>query len=217
MKLYRPVGLAELALIWDSDCREFPPRLPDQPIFYPVTSAEYATQIARDWNTKSSTFAGYVTSFDVDDIFLSKFDRHIVGSAVHEEYWIPAKDLPDFNRAICGAIQVDAAFFGDSFVGFIPDRAGLKGKNLDQQFVALAGSWDYSRMDFVLEISVNRKAVYLNCLFWLARDFAACGVDQKLKSAALGGIVEAWQFSQIEPSLPAAFMIAVAEQSSSHS
>jgi hypothetical protein len=25
--LYRPVGLDELALIWDARCREFPPRL----------------------------------------------------------------------------------------------------------------------------------------------------------------------------------------------
>jgi hypothetical protein len=33
--------------------RAFPPRLPEQPIFYPVTNEEYAKQIAKDWNTKS--------------------------------------------------------------------------------------------------------------------------------------------------------------------
>ena len=65
-RLYRPLGLHELALIWDSGCRVFPPRLPDQPIFYPVTNVEYATQIARDWNTKDGSFAGYVAEFEVE-------------------------------------------------------------------------------------------------------------------------------------------------------
>ena len=48
--LYRPVGPKELELIEDSGFREFPPRLPDQPIFYPVTNHPYATQIARDYS-----------------------------------------------------------------------------------------------------------------------------------------------------------------------
>jgi hypothetical protein len=141
-RLYRPVGLKELALMWDSGCREFPPRLPEQPIFYPVTSAEYATQIARDWNTKSPSQAGYLTSFDVDDNYLLKFDRHVVGSAIHEEYWIPANELDEFNKSIRGPINVDAAYFGDSFAGFIAVEAGLKGKNATDQFVELARSWE---------------------------------------------------------------------------
>jgi hypothetical protein len=211
-RLYRPVGLAELALIWDSGCREFPPRLPEQPIFYPVTSAEYATQIARAWNTKSSSFAGYVTSFDLNDEYLSQFERHIVGSAIHEEYWIPAGQLPDFNRAIRGLIEVDAAYFGDSFTGFVPDKAGLKGMNAEQQFIALARNWDYSRMDFTLEISVNRKAVFLNCLFWLRHDFTAYSIDQKLKSAALAGVIEAWRVSLVNPDLPSEFKTAALQR-----
>jgi hypothetical protein len=48
----RPVGPEELRLIAASGYREFPPRLPEQPIFYPVMNEEYATQIARDWNVK---------------------------------------------------------------------------------------------------------------------------------------------------------------------
>ena len=204
-RLFRPVGLHELALVWDSGCREFPPRLAEQPIFYPVTSADYATQIARDWNTKTSSYAGYVTSFDVDRDYLSKFERHIVGSAIHEEYWIPAQNLGEFNQALRGLIDVDAAFFGDSFTGFIPDKAGLEGKNAEEQFVVLARSWDYSRMDFALEISVNRKAVYLNCLFWIMRNFTSYNIDNNLKSATLAGVVEAWKYGKVEPGLPGAF------------
>jgi hypothetical protein len=36
--LWRPVGPEELALIRAADMRAFPPRLPEQPIFYPVLS-----------------------------------------------------------------------------------------------------------------------------------------------------------------------------------
>ena len=44
--LYRPVGAEELRLIEASGMRAFPPRLPEQPIFYPVTNEAYAVQIA---------------------------------------------------------------------------------------------------------------------------------------------------------------------------
>ncbi len=36
MILYRPVGMDELRLIYGAGMRSFPPRLPEQPIFYPV-------------------------------------------------------------------------------------------------------------------------------------------------------------------------------------
>jgi len=203
--LYRPVGLDELALIWDSGCREFPPRLPHQPIFYPVTSIEYATQIARDWNTKDSSFAGYITTFQVSDEYLSKFERRIVVSAMHEEYWIPSEQLPDFNRNIQGLIDVEAGFFGESFVGLVPERFNLRGKNAEQQFTVLALTWDQYRMDFVLEIATNRKAVYLNCLFWAQRDFSRVGITAELKQKALTGVIKAWDYNRIEPTLPSAF------------
>jgi hypothetical protein len=50
--LYRPIGQTEMNLIRAGKFRQFPPRLPEQPIFYPVLAEDYATQIARDWNTK---------------------------------------------------------------------------------------------------------------------------------------------------------------------
>ena len=39
MILYRPVGQAEYGLIALTDFTAYPPRLPDQPIFYPVLTA----------------------------------------------------------------------------------------------------------------------------------------------------------------------------------
>ena len=110
--LYRPVGQAEFELIRDSGFREFPPRLPEQPIFYPVLNEDYATQIARDWNTKDerSGFVGYVLRFQVRGSFLNKYDVRTVGNAGHREYWIPAAEVAKFDANIVGAIEVVAEY-----------------------------------------------------------------------------------------------------------
>lgn len=107
--LWRPVGPKELELIEASGMQAFPPRLPDQPIFYPVTTEAYAVQIARDWNVPASG-SGFVTRFDVLKSFLDRYRVEHAGSKAHLEYWIPAEDLPDFNKAIVGKIEVTAAF-----------------------------------------------------------------------------------------------------------
>jgi len=108
--LYRPVGRKELELIEASGFSAFPPRLPDQSIFYPVTNEEYAIQIARGWNTKVGDKLGYVTRFKVAVDFLAKYERKIVGGQTHEEYWIPAEELDAFNAAITGKIQIIGRF-----------------------------------------------------------------------------------------------------------
>jgi hypothetical protein len=107
--LFRPVGPTELALIEASGWSAFPPRLSDQPIFYPVTNEDYAAQIARDWNVAASG-AGYVTKFAVDAEYVARFPRRIVGAKIHEELWVPAEDLAEFNRHIIGKIEVTQVF-----------------------------------------------------------------------------------------------------------
>jgi hypothetical protein len=112
--LFRPVGLEELKLIEASGWHAFPPRLPDQPIFYPVTNEGYAAQIARDWNTKTGSKQGYVTKFDVDADYVARFERRIVGGREHEELWVPAEELEEFNRHIVGEIVVTQSFLPES-------------------------------------------------------------------------------------------------------
>jgi hypothetical protein len=107
--LYRPVGPKELALIDASGFREFPPRLPEQPIFYPVLNEEYATQIACDWNVPASG-AGYVTRFQVKSAFLAKYQPQVVGAKLHAELWVPAEELAEFNRHIVGPIEIIREF-----------------------------------------------------------------------------------------------------------
>lgn len=125
MLLYRPVGLKELELIAQADFKAFPPRLPEQPIFYPVLNFEYAEQIARDWNTKSNSFAGFVTEFQVEDDYIKQFDVHVVGSRIHQELWIPAEELEEFNRHIVGKITIQAAYYGENFQGEIDSETNL--------------------------------------------------------------------------------------------
>lgn len=108
MILYRPVGEQELKLIAESGYTAFPPRLPEQSIFYPVLNERYAAEIASKWNTRdpASGFKGYVTRFEVDDGFLARYEVQTVGRSYHQEYWIPAEALTEFNRHIAGKIEV---------------------------------------------------------------------------------------------------------------
>ena len=107
--LWRPVGPEELRLIEASGMTAFPPRLPDQPIFHPVLSEGYAIKIAREWNVEAGG-KGFVTRFRVRREFLARYDVQEAGGRDHLEYWIPAEDLPDFNGAIVGLIEVTAEF-----------------------------------------------------------------------------------------------------------
>lgn len=110
--LFRPVGGAELELVRQSGFTAFPPRLPEQPIFYPVLDEEYANQIARDWNAKDPRLGnvGYVLRFHLRTVFLNRYAVHQVGSKIHREYWIPAQDLAEFNRNIVGKIEIVREF-----------------------------------------------------------------------------------------------------------
>ncbi|MEV0893680.1 hypothetical protein [Promicromonospora sp. NPDC050262] len=107
--LWRPTGPRELALVEESGWRAWPPRLPDQPIFYPVLNEGYATRIARDWNVRASG-VGYVTRFDVATEFLDRYEVQQVGGRTILEYWIPAADLGELNANIVGRIEVVAEF-----------------------------------------------------------------------------------------------------------
>jgi hypothetical protein len=107
--LWRPVAPVELQLIREAGMRTFPPRLPGQPVFYPVLSEDYAVKIARDWNVPESG-SGFVTRFEVRRSFLEKYPVQTAGGSAHLEYWIPAEELAAFNAAIVGEIRVVAEF-----------------------------------------------------------------------------------------------------------
>lgn len=112
MILYRPVGQTEYELIEASGFLRFPPRLPEQPIFYPVLNEKYAAEIASRWNTvdENSGYVGYVLRFEVSDEYIARYDVQQAGASYHLEFWIPAEDLAEFNAHIVGKIEVVRKF-----------------------------------------------------------------------------------------------------------
>lgn len=117
MILYRPIGKKEYDLIRESSFERFPPRLSWQPIFYPVLNIEYAKKIAKDWNTEdeNSDYIGIITQFYVNDEYITRFEKHIVGSSICEELWIPAEELEEFNKNIIGKIEIAKVFYGEKY------------------------------------------------------------------------------------------------------
>jgi hypothetical protein len=107
--LWRPGGPEELVLIEKAEMRAFPPRLLEQPFFYPVLSEDYAVKVAKDWNVPASG-SGFVTRFRVHRDFLARYQIREAGGRAHREYWIPAEDLHEFNSAIDGPIEVIREF-----------------------------------------------------------------------------------------------------------
>ncbi|WP_020407346.1 hypothetical protein [Hahella ganghwensis] len=105
VEMFRPTGPNELELVKASGYKCWPPRLPEQPIFYPVTNEQYAREIATQWNIKDSG-VGYVTRFFVKASFMPKYKIEQVGAAHHAEWWVPAEELESLNDNIVGEIEV---------------------------------------------------------------------------------------------------------------
>ncbi len=198
--LYRPTGANELGLVYDGNMRGFPPRLPEQTIFYPVTNFPYAATIAREWNTRGPAGIGYVTCFAVDTPYSSQFERHVVGGREHEELWIPADDLQVFNDHIVGPITVVAAFFAPDATGSVPTDFGLRGRSASDQLVALDRLREDYPMDFHLEIAANHRVVWLNYPLWALQRFATSVIDESRRAACLDAVRAHWP--PVRPSLP---------------
>jgi len=72
MFLYRPMGIQELQLVYEGGMRGFPPRKPEQRLFYPVVNLEYANEIAEKWNVETPSASGFVARFNLDDTYGAK-------------------------------------------------------------------------------------------------------------------------------------------------
>ncbi|WP_106397457.1 hypothetical protein [Actinocorallia populi] len=113
LTLWRPTGPEELALVRASGNRRWPPRLPEQPIFYPVLNEDYAIKIVRDWNVPASG-SGYVTRFAVDAGFAARYPVRQAGGRDILELWVPAEELEEFNDHLVGLIEVVHEFHGST-------------------------------------------------------------------------------------------------------
>ncbi len=187
--LYRPVGLKEAELILDSRCTGFPPRLPDQPIFYPVLNEEYARQISRDWNTPDagSGYAGFVTAFAVDAAYLAHFETRVVGGRMHEELWVPAEQLAEFNARLTSPVRFTEAHYGPDYRGPETPLGALSAQ--------LGALHARLRAPGALPRDVMRAhcaPVLFNVAWWEQSPAGAQGLDEAEKTAALETLRTAW-------------------------
>ncbi|WP_205525775.1 hypothetical protein [Pyxidicoccus trucidator] len=189
LTLYRPVGLKETELVLARGCTGFPPRLPDQPLFYPVMNAAYARQIARDWNAPDagSGHVGFVTAFDVDAAYLARFPVRTVGARGHQELWVPAEELEDFNAHLVGPVRFTEVWYGpayrgpDSPLGPLESQLGGLGER--------AGVSD-ARLGEVLHAC--QAAVLCNAGWWESTPAQAQGMEERVRAELLTRIHAAW-------------------------
>lgn len=200
--LFRPVGLAEMKLILDLNLKGFPPRLPEQPIFYPVLNQTYADQIALEWNTKDkfSGNVGFVTEFIVASPFIDRFEEQIVGSRNHNELWIPAEDIDELNHNIEGQIKLVNVFYGYDYKGLTPVLTIFEDKNPIEQFIIWKELLHNNPMDFYCEIKEHWKYIFMNYSYWKKNDLIDYGITEEMKFEVLLTIKEYWQdhFPQTE-------------------
>jgi hypothetical protein len=192
MILYRPMDIEELRLVYETGMKAFPPRKPEQPIFYPVLTLEYANEIAQRWNAESHSASGYVAKFSLDDRYGARFEPQKVGGSHHVELWVPAAELSRFNQHIFPPITIVSAYFGNGFRGYIPDRFGLQGKDATVQFAVLARTMKYSGMDFRCEIAANHISIFLNYAFWMQTTFLDEGIEETEQQRVLLAIKRIW-------------------------
>ena len=169
MILYRPVGLFEMLKILESRGKEFPPRLAEQPIFYPVVNYEYAKQISEKWNTKDrlSGNVGFITEFEIDDTYISNYELHQVGNKEHIEYWIPSSELPEFNKHIIKNIVISNGFYGNNYAGITPKGVtGFRESDPEKQLSILESLLNSNYMDFSGTLSVEWEIANINYFLW---------------------------------------------------
>jgi len=177
----------------EADLRGFPPRLPDQPIFYPVCNEEYAAEIALKWNVPDefSGFAGFVVRFDVNSPYADQFEEHVVGAQHHRELWVPAEELEVFNANIQDRIVVTHAYYGSKYKG-PPTITNLKGIHASGQPAQLLKILNYNGMDFLGDTSTNWKAIFTNWPLWVDAPPDSLGLTETEKGRLTDAVRARW-------------------------
>jgi|GEM_PF-2668611 len=166
---------------------------------YPVLNRGYAEQIARQWNAKEafSGYVGFVTVFAIDEAYAGRFPRQVVGASVHEELWVPAAELPAFNRQIVGRIRLVAACYGERYTGLSPVSPLLSGLPPAAQLRHWAELYRRSAEDFAAGLAADWLSVYLNARLWMSLELEAeadgCGLGAAERQELLAGMERVWR------------------------
>ncbi|MCW8131555.1 MAG: hypothetical protein KIS92_14495 [Planctomycetota bacterium] len=192
--LYRPMGLAEMDLVLQGGCRAFPPRLPEQPIFYPVLNEGYAESITCQWNVNDpfAGYAGFVTAFEMPRAYLGRYEEKIAGSGIGRELWVPAAEMDAFNAQIRGRIRMIKAYYGDSFKGLEPATSALQGKGLEEQFYAFEKLLRTGMDAFGATVAAEQRVVYTQAPYWARPEFETPHLPPATRARVLDAMRAAW-------------------------
>ncbi len=142
--------------------------------------------------------------FNIKNGYAGKFQKEIVRGKQHEELWIPAEELVEFNNNIIGHIDVIAAYFGEGFVGSPPETGFTnKSATADEYLQLLLNTFEYNSMDFRGSVVMNYKSVFCNYAYWKQRDIALLTAKDNNKAKyLLPAIADTWQSNFIGITLP---------------
>ena len=194
MILWRPVGFHEMAKVFEAGMKGFPPRLPEQSIFYPVLVQEYADQTAATWNTKEEPFVGYVIEMEILDEYGARFS-HKQSVQLSIVSCGCLRRNSQFNNQLTKPVSVRRAYFGPKYRGHVPDKFGLRGADAYKQIAMMVGTMDYSMFDFAMEVSANMLTFFLNFPFWKAAGAGRLDVEAVQLDTCLEHIRKAWSRS----------------------
>src|SRR5207247_235291 len=194
MILWRPVELHEMAKVFEAGMKGFPPRLPEQSIFYPVLVQEYADQTAATWNTKEEPFVGYVIEMEILDEYGARFS-HKQSVQLSIVSCGCLRRNSQFNNQLTKPVSVRRAYFGPKYRGHVPDKFGLRAADAYKQIAMMVGTMDYSMFDFAMEVSANMLTFFLNFPFWKAAGAGRLDVEAVQLDTCLEHIRNAWSRS----------------------
>jgi len=183
-----------MAKVFEAGMKGFPPRLPEQSIFYPVLVQEYADQTAATWNTKEEPFVGYVIEMEILDEYGARFS-HKQSVQLSIVSCGCLRRNSQFNNQLTKPVSVRRAYFGPKYRGHVPDKFGLRGADAYKQIAMMVGTMDYSMFDFAMEVSANMLTFFLNFPFWKAAGAGRLDVEAVQLDTCLEHIRKAWSRS----------------------
>ncbi len=124
----------------------------------------------------------------------------MVGGREHEELWVPAEELDEFNRHIVGLIEVDAAYFGSQFRGFATMRGPLEGRDVTVQFVLLTRLPPVEGVEPRSMVETSHAVIFLHYPFWERRSFSDESVTDDERQRVLEKVGDVW--SGVFPEIP---------------
>lgn len=95
----RNITVAELKFIKTNKFKKFPPCSPDYPFFHTMFNQKIDLEI--DKNKIS-----YGIRYEIKKCFLDRYEKQFVGNYDIKDYWIPSKDLEEFNQNLIGEIKI---------------------------------------------------------------------------------------------------------------